>query len=469
MAPLVLACLAVGVATAFPSAVTNRLFSHKRESPAGKHVCPSELPSTPGVARLQELGENTKHICPSQEDGTMVTPKTEAATTAFKLCELLVVDSSSSALSPGKYVLQSPNYPANYSNSVNISWSFTVETHNSISIACPIIDVEGYYQNCLFDWLEINGERFCGNKSIAEIVADSLQIQFVSDVALGGKGFSCDITVTEGAAPTPSPVGGSPDGNCSCGIANRATRIVGGVPTEEHEYPWQAGVRITFGTKTFFCGGSVISSEYVLTAAHCTHGNPTAGQVFLGTSQRLPPGESTGGELFDVVVIFNHPSYNPDYTLHDYALLLLDRAITFSAHISPVCLPSPGQMFADATATASGFGRTSTNGSMSDVLLEVDLRIWAPQHCETFMHQIGFPYEQSIMVCAGGEAGKDSCMGDSGGPLMVQEDGRYVLVGVTSFGVSHECARGDDPSVYSRVTGALDWIRQRTVNSTFCS
>ena len=398
----------------------------------------------------------------------MLTPKAGATSASFKLCHYLDGESGSTILPLGKYILQSPNYPANYSDSTNTSWSFTVDWGNTISIACPFFDMEEYSGGtCLHDWLDINGVHHCGNSSIAEISTDHLYLQFVSDDSLHKRGFSCNITVTN--VPTPDPGGGS-DGNCTCGHSNRVSRIVGGIEAEENEYPWQAAILVFFSENVHFCGGSVINSEYVLTAAHCTAATetdrPKGVAVLLGSRRREP---KSSDEFLPVAMIMNHPLYNSDSKLYDYALLKLSSPISFGPNISPVCLPKPGEMYTGASAIASGFGLTSTAGNVSDVLLEVDQRVWSPQECAALMQRVGMEFDSSVMVCAGGEAGKGTCHGDSGGPLVTEVDGRYVLIGAASFVFSVGCGADGYPGFYSRITGALDWIRAITADSTFCS
>ncbi|XP_043208290.1 suppressor of tumorigenicity 14 protein homolog [Amphibalanus amphitrite] len=458
MALLVFICLTVGIASDLPSSAASVLLPLQQERPAEKHVCP-ELAGTTGA---QELSDDAKHICPSQENIIVPKPKARTTFTAFRRCENLVGESKTSKLAPGNYVFQSPNYPANYSDNTNISWSFTVDEGNIISIDCADFDVEGYDSPfCLYDWLDINGKRFCGNNSTVRIVStDSLHLQFISDSIFNRKGFSCDIVVKN----NPAPDGGSSI-NCTCGQVNRTTRIVGGTETEESEYPWQAGVWPVYGERVLLCNGSVLSSRYVLTAAHCVQGTPSVVMVMLGNVRGNPP---SGEESFQASRILVHPLWEQSRIFHDFALLQLNRQIPFSSYVSPVCLPTPGETYEDLVATASGLGKLSTEGPVSDALMEVDLYILDPINCGAMMHLLELPYNSSVVLCAGGTGGKGTCFGDSGGPLVTEVDGRFVLVGITSFGKGG-CAIADQPAFFARVTGVLDWIVENTADSTYCS
>merc|ERR1712079_613428 len=99
-----------------------------------------------------------------------------------------------------------------------------------------------------------------------------------------------------GATPLP-PTGGNgtggASGDCKCGLAQRSTRIVGGVETEVNEWPWQAGM-VWSGSSSVFCGATVISDEWILTASHCVDGtNPAEIQVLLGEHDYWDSGESS--------------------------------------------------------------------------------------------------------------------------------------------------------------------------------
>merc|ERR1712036_186539 len=192
-------------------------------------------------------------------------------------------------------------------------------------------------------------------------------------------------------------------------------RIVGGQETEEHEYPWQVGL-VSRNGRTPWCGGTLISSTHVLTAAHCTQTSASSIRVLLGEHSIA----DSDFNRVDVAEIINHPNYNSQTTDNDYAILRLANPVTFTNEVSPACLP------ADLSATYAGVLATDN------------------------------------MVCAA-DSGKDSCQGDSGGPLIAPENGRQALIGVVSWG--RGCAFDGWPGVYARVTEKMDWILANTAGT----
>merc|ERR1719285_796567 len=147
------------------------------------------------------------------------------------------------------------------------------------------------------------------------------------------------------------PVGGSGSGNntggsggasgdCKCGLAQRSTRIVGGVETEVNEWPWQAGM-VWSGSSSVFCGATVISDEWILTASHCVDGtNPAEIQVLLGEHDYWDSGESSMTRM-DISEIIMHADYDSNTVDQDFALLKMARKLDWSANenIRPACLP----------------------------------------------------------------------------------------------------------------------------------
>ncbi|GJL54291.1 MAG: hypothetical protein NPIRA02_14230 [Nitrospirales bacterium] len=227
-------------------------------------------------------------------------------------------------------------------------------------------------------------------------------------------------------------------------------RIVGGEPAERGDYPWAASIALVRqnGSLFSFCGGSLITPEWVLTAAHCTV--QVGHKVILG---RLNLQES-GGEVHDVVQVINHADYDSNTSDSDIALVKLDNP-SAQTPISLIGengdLAAPGKPY-----TVVGWGLLEEGGMASDDLMEVTLPIVSNANCQAQYDGTGVTITEN-MLCAA-ELNKDSCQGDSGGPGMVVDSAEDTdrLAGVVSFGIG--CARPEFPGVYTRVSNFISWI-----------
>ena len=149
----------------------------------------------------------------------------------------------------------------------------------------------------------------------------------------------------------------------------------------------------------------------------------------------------------------------------DFALAHLFERVTFSSILYPVCLPSPERNYEQREVVATGWGVVNdATGESTDILQEVELSTITNLQCIT-----NTVYTKKNItpatICARGQ-GKDSCRGDSGGPLLAHEGGGHYfsVVGVTSFG--NGCARPNAPGVYARVSIVLNWIHQNILGGT---
>jgi len=269
------------------------------------------------------------------------------------------------------------------------------------------------------------------------------------------------------STPTPPPPAsttsaqtttGSSD--CKCGVANRRSRIVGGIQTESNEYPWQAALVNPFST-TPFCGGSIISSKTILTAAHCTESISSASDIVVVVAEHDWTDNTDGQRRHAVCSKTEHPDYNSGSVDFDFSILTLCNEIEFDVDASPVCLPDQtGSFYDNVVATVSGWGTMSFGGSRPATLMEVNVTTMTNTRCN---QDYGGDILDS-MICASG-AGKDACQGDSGGPLVTAEPNSYYsLIGVVSWG--NGCASPNFPGVYSRVTKAETFIEDNMSGST---
>ncbi|XP_001944076.1 proclotting enzyme isoform X1 [Acyrthosiphon pisum] len=240
-------------------------------------------------------------------------------------------------------------------------------------------------------------------------------------------------------------------------------RVVGGDEALPGRWPWMAAIFLHGPRRTeFWCGGSLIGPRHILTAAHCTRDNrqmPFNARQFtvrLGDVDLRRDDEPSSPETYYVVEVRGHNKFSRVGFYNDIAILVLDRPVKRSKYTIPLCLPpksSKSDTFVGQSPTVVGWGTTYYGGKESTVQRQVDLPVWNNNDCDRTYFQ---PINEDF-ICAGlKEGGKDACQGDSGGPLMLKKDGRWIQIGIVSFG--NKCGEPGYPGVYTRVTRYLDWI-----------
>jgi len=230
--------------------------------------------------------------------------------------------------------------------------------------------------------------------------------------------------------------------------------IVGGHDAQLNQYPWQ--VKLWLKGRGV-CGGSIISENKILTAAHCTSWFRLSQIIVTVGGHNLNKTE-VHQKSYLVCGKEEHPDYHDRDLDNDIAILTLCGKLTFSEGVRPVCLPDPTEDYANIPVEVTGWGdtRKGPNGSsqLATILQAVTLKTQSHEECKQKYKE----YFKETMICAAAE-GKDSCNGDSGGPMVVkEEDDKYHLIGIVSFGPK-KCANPKYPGVYTRVTSYLDWIQ----------
>lgn len=218
----------------------------------------------------------------------------------------------------------------------------------------------------------------------------------------------------------------------------------------------------------------MISSRYVLSAAHCIIENYNLRQVRLGEWDTSTALDCDSGDCADPVQDINVESiFSPktyDFSKnneHDIALLRLARPARMSYFVKPICLPLVESLMGNSRDASqkfvvAGWGKTEKL-QKSDRKLKLQLGGVEHDACKKkYASHKDKVIISSSQVCAGGEKGKDSCQGDSGGPLMgLYNDGRggnyYYLAGIVSFGIG--CGNAGWPGVYTRVSSYINWIQ----------
>ncbi|XP_061423529.1 trypsin-2-like [Lethenteron reissneri] len=219
--------------------------------------------------------------------------------------------------------------------------------------------------------------------------------------------------------------------------------IVGGYECAAHSQPWQVSLNIGY----HFCGGSLINSEWVVSAAHCYQ---TASRISVrigehnifvteGTEQRIQASKA-----------IQHPQYNSWNIDNDIMLIKLSSPATLNQYAQPIALPS-SCVNTGVMCTISGWGETQTSVGSPDVLMCVEAPVLSDTSCRN-----SYPGDiTNNMICLGYlEGGKDSCQGDSGGPVACNGE----LQGIVSWG--RGCALPNYPGVYTKVCNYNAWIAQ---------
>ncbi|KZM19972.1 Trypsin [Ascochyta rabiei] len=226
-----------------------------------------------------------------------------------------------------------------------------------------------------------------------------------------------------------------------------APAIVGGVPAVAGDFPFIVSLQ---KNGAHFCGGSLLDSKTVLTAAHCADGQSTTNLTIRAGSLN----RTSGGVTSKVSSLHVHPDFDYDLLSYDVAILKLHTAIPQSSTIKYATLAAAGsEPAANTVATVAGWGTTLSSGSSLPVaLLKVDVPIVSRAECAADYLKDSPPKNVTdTMICAALDTGgKDSCQGDSGGPLVNASNG--TLIGTVSWGTG--CALAGFPGVYAHI-GAL--------------
>ncbi|XP_033113091.1 plasma kallikrein-like [Anneissia japonica] len=277
-----------------------------------------------------------------------------------------------------------------------------------------------------------------------------------------------------------------------CGISGgiggsnlqRSRRVVGGADARPGAWPWQ--VAFYDNAQNFFCGGSLISNEWILTAANCFDQDPGPMSVrgkdwktttpYMGLTNRATDRKSSNtSRIIDFIM---HPLYNTkESPIFDYDVALAKiEPIKLHPQVRTVCLPGvtdtnlqeeyslewkPNQK---DYVTVTGWGRLGFNREKAAKLQQLDLPLGVHDKCRKSLGLAGDEFTHQ-MFCAGGEAGKDSCAGDAGGPVVQKRtnngEERYEVVGIVSWG-KVDCGQEGEYGFYTHVPRLLDWIKNTT-------
>ncbi|XP_018563887.1 melanization protease 1 [Anoplophora glabripennis] len=259
----------------------------------------------------------------------------------------------------------------------------------------------------------------------------------------------------------------------SCGHQEVAfeSRIMGGKEASLGEFPWIARLmyRNKDGQKVFGCSGFLLNYNHVITAAHCVHPGNVVDKVLtsvvLGehnTETKLDC--SSDGKncntrhIRKIDKITIHPGYSPRSSAYysDIAILHMKSGARRSKYVQPICVLRNSSEI-PAKYFLSGWGKTE-KALVSKIKMKVEVPPFDLAKCKKKFATANIDVKDT-QICAGGVSGKDSCVGDSGGPLMMADDNEtWYVAGVVSFGMSR-CAMEGFPGIYTNITPFLPWIK----------
>ncbi|KAH9495531.1 hypothetical protein Btru_013515 [Bulinus truncatus] len=245
-----------------------------------------------------------------------------------------------------------------------------------------------------------------------------------------------------------------------CGIMGRPL-IVGGRKSRSGQWPWQVSLQIITSTTPWHrCGGVLVHARWVLTAAHCVEGS------FYGDIRNwrvvladYDLDTISGNEIYrDVVRIISHPDYVRTSNFpNDIALLELDTPVDLtSGDVQTACLPDINMPLGAGTKCwISGWGETRGSGGNENMMNEVPVDVVSNDDCRAMWGKVNIDVLET-QVCLGyGDTG--ACYGDSGGPLMCEDQGRFYVAGVMSWLINN-CSATNFPNVFTRLPNYMDWV-----------
>lgn len=290
--------------------------------------------------------------------------------------------------------------------------------------------------------------------------------------------FSSDISTTTSTTTTTNSIDSIPQ-IPQCGRTRpRIRRVVGGRQAPIGAWPWQVAIRLYTGQ--YLCGGVIIGSRWILTAAHCFQApidSPQYVRAYVGDNT-LSYGLEGRERTKAIRRIIKHEGFRPNIQttlihqgsgaqttirrhFHDIALIELEKDLIFNERIQPACLSAAENNDMEASSDncwVSGWGENSNNNiSYNTELNEVRGHLIKHEQCS---QRWGTNFADDI-VCFG-SAGRGPCKGDSGGGMTCRNnDGRFYLVGIISWG-REDCVHDNYPSVMSNVSHYRTWIQRHT-------
>lgn len=247
-------------------------------------------------------------------------------------------------------------------------------------------------------------------------------------------------------------------------------RIVGGQESDVSRFPYFVSIYdSSVAVENHLCGASLVARDFVLTAAHCYNALRVEKLVVV-VNNTSPSANNPYSHTRRVVLVFTHLLYNPRSTRNDIMLLKLEFALPESVPILDIDLDTGFEIKNELVAI--GLGLTSEEGTeLAPALREVTLLPVAFDDCRSVYESslesnlVISAFVETEQLCAAAP-GRDTCTGDSGGPIIVPGDGNAadLQVGITSFGTG--CGRQGFPGVYTRTSGFQKWLETKICSNS---